>query len=660
MVGGPSMGDRAAMIDTDPGTSGTFQLIGPHLLRPDGNGFYQAWADTPASSGFFSWNEEIPNGDTNYQAATANTQRETSTFEDAPTDGASGITGVRVTVVAKRTAGDDQVRVFIRLNSVNSADSASLFPASGQTTYGTFSAIISTRPGGGSWTWDDINALEAGVVSFMVGTTFSAVRVTQLYIEVLGPIAGYFEFNTFNVPGMPQFNPGWVDFKVKWSSPATVDDQYRIVYRVDPDTTWNVLRDWNPTGADAEATVGVETLARTFAMKAEPNNATWEWTDISNIKVRFETSQVATSDATSISMYEVWVQVAPNPPPPSASTAISVQPSIIGLKAGQSFFVDIYVRGLTLPGLGVYTMTLYYDPAVLTATEFWTYAPMVNMLPSAIDDTVGSVGISAYTFLGDTVGYTEPDFPIARIYFTVDADGTSLLDLTFGELKQVGIDPIYPPLYDGTFRSPHIMSLTTGLMPPPPNNPIGTTWHELYPTYSTTWLLSSWVDNGDGYLSPSDQIDMNEPGWLVWFHVDQVTVTIHFTFKDPDTGTGEAEPETPMTEIPPATSPIDSRWHMVYPTYSRMFTITSWTDQDGGGNFDPSDQFDFRFDDQPVEEPDHWAHLDSVSTDIWVTEKSREPSGVPEFPLGIGLLMSLVALIPVIYVWRTKPKKKVE
>jgi hypothetical protein len=39
-------------------------------------------------------------------------------------------------------------------------------------------------------------------------------------------------------------------------------------------------------------------------------------------------------------------------------------------------------------------------------------------------------------------------------------------------------------------------------------DPICTWWHEIYPVYCPMWHISSWEDNGDGMLSPSDQIDM--------------------------------------------------------------------------------------------------------------------------------------------------------
>jgi len=55
------------------------------------------------------------------------------------------------------------------------------------------------------------------------------------------------------------------------------------------------------------------------------------------------------------------------------------------------------------------------------------------------------------------------------------------------------------------------------------SNPVGTSWHELYPTYSTSSDLNNWVDtNGDGLLTFCDFIELND----TWYHVEDVTVTI--------------------------------------------------------------------------------------------------------------------------------------
>ncbi len=56
----------------------------------------------------------------------------------------------------------------------------------------------------------------------------------------------------------------------------------------------------------------------------------------------------------------------------------------------------------------------------------------------------------------------------------------------------------------------------------PTGDPTGSDWHELEPVYCTDWTMESFNDNGDGVLSPSDQVDMMrssdpEP---IWFHVE--------------------------------------------------------------------------------------------------------------------------------------------
>jgi hypothetical protein len=209
---------------------------------------------------------------------------------------------------------------------------------------------------------------------------------------------------------------------------------------------------------------------------------------------------------------------------------------------------------------------------------------------------------------------------------------------------------------DGYYGAPPPTFVSETADPFDPTDPIGSRWHELHPNYCNYMTLESWFDNGDQVLSASDQIDMlNETdGWLYWWHVDDVTVTIHFTFKPPDEGTGDAEPVEPGALESPMIDPIGSTWHMIYPDYSREFVITSWEDSNGNQAFDASDQFDFEFYDEPGVPV--WAHLDSVTTDIILTFKDKEP-GVPEFPLGIGLMIAMAPAIPVVYLWRRLKKE---
>ena len=192
-----------------------------------------------------------------------------------------------------------------------------------------------------------------------------------------------------------------------------------------------------------------------------------------------------------------------------------------------------------------------------------------------------------------------------------------------------------------------------------PKDPVDSSWHELYPNYCDMWTMTGWTDNADGTLSASDQISMtNATGWIYPFHVDAVTVTIHWTFKEgpegPTTGElGDAEPVEPHQLEEPMGDPIGTVWHQIYPEYSREFVITSWIDNDGSGTFNPSDQFDFEYFEEGVI---YWAHLDSVSTDIILSQKGPPEKPVPEFPLGLGLMMAIAPAIPILYLWRIRKK----
>ena len=191
--------------------------------------------------------------------------------------------------------------------------------------------------------------------------------------------------------------------------------------------------------------------------------------------------------------------------------------------------------------------------------------------------------------------------------------------------------------------------------------PVTTNWKCLHSepvgSIGTIIHLTQWVDtNGDGQLSASDQVYFSDGS--VW-HVDRVMVTIHFTWKEPFPPIDPLDPpatDPDPTEDPPIEEdlppPIGSKWHMIYPVFCLDFTITSWEDSDGGGTFNPSDQFDVEFDDPGIGGP-WWAHLDAVSTDIKLTMKYPNPQ-VPEFPLGLGAAMGLGLTVAVAYMIRKR------
>ena len=589
---------------------------------------------------------------------------------------------------------------------------------------------------------------------------------------------GFVIFDGFDYTPPEDFTIGWVDVKIKYKHPGLGDDAYSIAYNTDGSTVFTLWLQMSLAGAAAK----FDEAIRPWSNIATSSDLPWTWTDVDNFRVRIMVVRGADAVWSSFfDLYEVWLTIYESQPPAS-STALSVMPpSIMGILPGEFFFVDVYLNGYTSPpGLLGYQITIKYDGSIVTATEFFTYWPFVTAGPSEIKPDY--VGISYYTFAGDTVGFTETSTPCCRIYFQVLRGGAIALDLLddrptyITELVPV-LPPSYvPPLYDSWFAGGQYLSAHTS----DPTlidltNPIDTLWHELYPDYCKEWVLTSWEDTqpvgepGYGELSECDQIDMaNETGWTYWFHVDAVTITIHWTLKEGEGGplTGEigaAEPEIPMLEMPGG-DPTGSKWHMIYPDYCRTIEITSWEDTGVIGDFDPSDQFDFTYlpfdvvlagtappagaslsspgftilyddadfsgtwsigegawDDLDMDymymppaaggidvwlvgtEPDwfdfgsppgptnkyydadvsgtwdvgepaiddldlsgdyapqvtEWAHLDAVSTDITVSQKPIPPEPpVLEFPLGIGFIMALAPIIPLIYLWRRKVWKK--
>ncbi|GMV36218.1 MAG: hypothetical protein AMXMBFR61_07260 [Fimbriimonadales bacterium] len=165
----------------------------------------------------------------------------------------------------------------------------------------------------------------------------------------------------------------------------------------------------------------------------------------------------------------------------------------------------------------------------------------------------------------------------------------------------------------------------------PITQPVSTWWHELWPNYSNVYHLSSWYDNGDGYLSESDIIDITDAtGVVSWWHVDLVTITIWLTPKQGGPGgIGDFMGDGNLHDI--MYNPVSSWWEWI-PPGSGGFHLSSWFDN-GDGYLSESDQIDI-FENGQVS---YW-HVDRVTTNIWI---SPEPSSFAA--VGAGLL-GLVAL----------------
>lgn len=289
------------------------------------------------------------------------------------------------------------------------------------------------------------------------------------------------------------------------------------------------------------------------------------------------------------------------------------------------------------------------------------YGIVPTFMAGSSDPTTGYWKDIAETFMpnpghgaGDYVSVTLGFNKLTTIYVTSKSNQPCVIDLVSGYYKD-GNGNVYPAdiLVDGYYGAPppRTMSYQGSLLPP--GDPTGTMWHELYPQYCKMWDLVGWTDNGDGDLTASDQIDMvNATGWIYHFHVDVVTITIHWTFKpdgvNPTGVEAGAEPNQPLES--PITDPIGTTWHQIYPVYCEEFVITSWEDN-GDGVFSTSDQFDFEYFGEGVT---HWAHLEDITTDIILSQKGEPEEPGPEFPLGLEIMMMLAAAIPIVYIWRTR------
>jgi hypothetical protein len=291
--------------------------------------------------------------------------------------------------------------------------------------------------------------------------------------------------------------------------------------------------------------------------------------------------------------------------------------------------------------------------------EFMTYPTFV----SSVNDTLGVCSASEQILPPPNIGAGD-DWSGYRLFtLTVTTRNITqpcLIDIVKGDYQTAdGVWHNFDIMADGQYGEPGATYLSNTDAALDLTQPIDSTWHELWPNYCNTMTLTSWEDNGDGVLSASDQIDMENhtDGWTYWWHVDAVTVTIHWTFKpdgvtpDPEL-TGEAEPASTPELAEPIGNPIGTGWHQIYPDFCKPFRITSWEDN-GDGVFSASDQFDFVYEDDPTTE--YWAHLDEVTTDIILSFKKKEP-GIPEFPLGLGLMLAIAPAIPIAYLWRLRRK----
>ena len=165
-------------------------------LRPDADGTYDDWYDdastTPGSGFWKNWDEDVCNGDTDYNWIDDEYYSQSSTLDDAGTQTWS-IAKVKVAVCAKANQTSNDYLIPTVLIGGQEYDGERIENVS--TTWTEYTSIWGLSPAtNDEWTWDEIDALEAGVWgeagSDMIWGNWShalAMCVSQLYVEVLGP-----------------------------------------------------------------------------------------------------------------------------------------------------------------------------------------------------------------------------------------------------------------------------------------------------------------------------------------------------------------------------------------------------------------------------------------------------------------------------------------
>jgi hypothetical protein len=266
--------------------------------------------------------------------------------------------------------------------------------------------------------------------------------------------------------------------------------------------------------------------------------------------------------------------------------------STSGIIPGQDpdtyFAVEVYLDATALPnkaptGLMGYGLKVTVDPTVLTPVGAvggsagyllydWSYAtypplfpggPIIHKPQFLFDLGTDFVSVTEMFLdlpegegLGGTAGkacslWFQSHSKTAYTEITVEPFPASgyqqVLDLL--KFAVVGIDGHYNKPTDSMLLEQYTGSTW------PPGDPSGTDWHELDPDLCKQWTVDEWTDNGDGKLSPSDQLIMTRasPVETFEFHVEWVS-------PGPAAGDGTADllvtlkpgvPEFPLGSVAP-------------------------------------------------------------------------------------------------------------
>ncbi len=179
------------------------------------------------------------------------------------------------------------------------------------------------------------------------------------------------------------------------------------------------------------------------------------------------------------------------------------------------------------------------------------------------------------------------------------------------------IEQVTPTITVTTLSIPPETLYLDGLAPNPMcttiTYPLGSYWHEVYPTYSTIWQITGWTDNGNGYLDSCDYLEIESIITInpMTVHVEAVETDIVTT---PLPTPGGKYRHNQDGYFPPDGDPSGTQWHELWPNFCDWWELEEWRDN-GDGILSYCDTLKFH---NLTNDSVSWEHVEEVMPTIKV------------------------------------------
>jgi len=287
---------------------------------------------------------------------------------------------------------------------------------------------------------------------------------------------------------------------------------------------------------------------------------------------------------------------------------------------GMEFDVEVWVETPTEwtnteEGIVEYTLSVQYDPRVLTsgpalATPAWS----ARKFPITSPGWLSTWYLATYEV--DTGELPE----------TVDASG---IIYAFAETIPLGVEPT-----TGVGGSGKLMRFRFKSLSEVEPSPIDLVKHGFVGTIE----ISALFRKANGLLVEADVVDDG-------YYISQTPDT---RFLDLSALSPPFVPE----------SPVGSIWHELWSTYSDEHSLDTWNDINATGKLDQGDEIQMTNMRTGLKDwyKVQWVRPTPVAGDGIKDMVAKVIVVIPEFPLGISLLLAIAPVIPIVYLWRTRKK----